>query len=134
MTMSLDDIEPGTLISFRSKNVNDTVLWQGTLESKGTYRSIKHMFNPKAYNEAVRQSDATVPSDISLLHYFIITVDNSSTEQTTWVHAKEWIQAGSLAVVNLGNKVSLEIQDPLSNVQRIQSILANSGYKSKIIS
>lgn len=130
---SIKQVDPGTLISFRSKNANDLVVWQGTLEAVGTYRLIRDYANPSAYNEAVRQTDPSVPSDVTLLTYFLITVDNAANQPIKQIFADEWIQAGSLVQVNLGNFVTLQIQDPFSNVQTILSVLANAGYASKII-
>jgi hypothetical protein len=131
---SIRDITEGQVISFRSKNVNDPVFWQGTLELIGTYRAIQDRINPAAYNEAVRQSDPTVPSDLSLLTYFVITVDNSSTSPTMQVFAQEWITPGSLNVIALGNQVKLLVDDPNNNTQTILSLLASAGYFCKVIS
>lgn len=129
------DLEEGSMITFRSKNANDTVLWKGTLEMcAGTYRAIRSYMNPAAYNEAVRQSDPSVPSDVSLLTYFLITVDNDADQPTMQVFAQEWIEPGSLAVINLGNKVTLRVDDPHNDVQQILSLLASAGYSAKIVS
>ncbi len=125
---------PGTLISFRSKNANDLVVWQGTLEAVGTYNLIRDYANPAAYNQAVRQTDPSVPNDVTLLTYFLITVDNAASQPIKQIFADEWIQSGSLTQVNLGNFVTLQIQDPFNNSQTILSVLANAGYASKIIS
>lgn len=133
MTTSIDTITPGAVITFRSKNVNDTVVWRGTLESKGTYRSILPYGDPRAYNEAVRQNDPSVTSDVTLLSYFLITVDNSGTTPTVQAFAQEWIEDGSLNEITVGNKVKLIVDDELSNPQRILSILANAGYSAKIL-
>ena len=134
MPTTVKEIEEGATITFRSKNPADLVVWRGTLESVGTYRSIRSHFNPAAYNEAVRQVDPSVPSDITTLTYFMVTVDNDATEPTMLVFAQEWIPSGSLAVLNLGNKVKIEVTDPLNDTQRILSILANAGYATKILS
>ena len=124
----------GSNISFRSKNPNDTVVWKGVLESRGTYRSILGLENPAPYNQAVRQSDPSVPSDETLLSYFTITVDNDSSIPVTKVFADEWIQPGSLNEIALGNKVTLQVDDPLNNTQAILSLLASAGYACKVVS
>ena len=134
--MSLTSIKQateGSIVSFRSKNPNDLVVWQGTLESIGTYRSIRSYTNPASYNEAVRQSDPTVSSDITDLTYFLITVDNQAEQPTMMVFADEWITPGSLNNGSLGNQIIVRIDDPLNNPQTILSILANAGYACKII-
>ena len=132
--LSIKDIVEGTVITFRSKNANDTVGWRGTLESIGTYRSIIGHGNPAAYNEAVRQSDSTVPSDLTSLTYFLITVDNDANSPTMQLFANEWIEPGSLHQIALGNQVTIKIDDPNNNTQAILSLLANAGYACKIIS
>lgn len=131
---SVKDVDAGSLISFRSKNANDLVVWQGTLEAIGTYRLIRDYGDPRPYNEAVRQTDSAVPSDVTLLTYFLITVDNAANQPVKQIFADEWIQSGSLVQVNLGNYVTLRVQDPFNNTQNILSILANAGYSSKVIS
>lgn len=130
---SVKQATQGSVISFRSKNPNDTTVWQGTLESIGTYRSIRSYLNPQSYNEAVRQSDPTVSSDVTDLTYFLITVDNQATQPTTMVFADEWVEPGSLNEVALGNQVTIRVSDPLNNTQTILSLLASAGYASKVV-
>lgn len=131
---SVKDIDEGSMITFRSKNPNDTVLWKGTLESVGTYRSVRAYGNPDAYNKAVRQVDTSVSADLTDLTFFLITVDNNSTDPVMRVFADEWIESGSLNIIDLGNKVKIQVDDPNSNPQQILSILANAGYACKILS
>jgi hypothetical protein len=134
MVTLVKDIEPGSMITFRSKNANDPTIWRGTLEiPTGTYKSIRRYGNPAAENQAVRQTDPTVPTDETTLTYFLITVDNDSTEKTERVFAQEWIQAGSLVVINPGNKVTLIVDDPNNDPLMIVSLLASAGYSSRII-
>jgi hypothetical protein len=131
---SVKEIPEGSLISFKSKKQGDQTVYQGVLESQGTFRSIKSMLNPQPYNEAVRQSDRLVPSDVTLLTYFVITVDNKSEKETMIAFANEWIAEGSLKQVSLGNKVTLTVDDPSNDPHAIVSLLASAGYASKIIS
>ena len=133
-TTSVKDVAEGSTITFRSKNVNDPTVYLGVLESVGTYRSIRDRLNPTAYNEAVRQSDPTVSSDITALTYFLITLSNNQTEETMDVFADEWIAAGSLSVLTLANKVTVVVEDPNQNPQAIVSLLANAGYACTISS
>lgn len=133
MPTLVDDVPNGSMITFRSKNVNDTVIWRGRLEMVGTYNSIKRYGNTAAENQAVRQTDPTVPTDEKTLTYFLITVDNNSTETTERVFAQEWIQPGSLVVINPGNKVTLQVDDPNSDPLLIVSLLASAGYSSRIL-
>lgn len=131
---TIRDITEGTVITFRSKNPNNLVVYKGTLESIGTYRSIRSYMDPRSENEAVRQVDSSVSSDVTTLLYFLITVDNDATNPTTVVFANEWITPGSLNVVSLGNQVKLLIDDPNNDTQAILALLANAGYACKVIS
>ncbi len=132
---TIKDIEPGSTITFKSKNATDLVTWRGTLESSGTYRSIKgYMSDPRAYNEAARQTDPSIPSDITELHYFLITVDNNATSPQIVVFAEEWILPGSLVKIDLAKQVTLKIDDPLNDTQKILSLLAEGGYTASIVS
>lgn len=131
---SIRDVSEGAIISFRTKNPNDTVNWQGTLEAIGTLRAVQTYGNPAPYNEAVRQSDPSVPSDLSSLTYFLITVDNDSTSPTLSVFADEWILPGSLNEISLGNQVKLLVDDPKKDTQAILSLLASAGYACRLIS
>ena len=131
---SIKDVEVGSIVTFRSKNANDTVVWKGTLEAIGNIRMARAYRDPRAYNEAVRQSDSGVPSDITLLTYFLITVDNDATVPTAQIFADEWITSGSLAVVTAGNKVTIEVSDPLNSPNQILSLLASAGYAAKLVS
>lgn len=133
-TLTVKDIAEGSSISFRSKNASDTTDWVGTLEIPvGTYRAIRGYTDPRAYNAGARQVDPTIPSDVSQLTYFLITVDNGAEQPTMQVFAQEWIEPGSLNVLTLGNQVTLMVEDPNNNSQAILSLLASAGYKSQIL-
>ena len=134
-TTLVSSITQGTTITFRSKNPNDTTTWIGVLEMPvGSYKVIKPYLNPAMYNEAVRQADPTVSSDVTALNYFIITVSNNSSTPTEQVFAQEWISPGSLNIVTLGNIVKVNVEDPLNNSQAILSLLANAGYVATLAS
>lgn len=130
----IKDIEPGAMITFRSKRADDTVVWRGTLEARGGYRFARGYGDPAAYNAAVRQVDNTVPSDPTALTYFVITVDNDATTPTQMVFAEEWIISGSLTVLLPGNKVTIQVDDPAGNTNAIIALLASAGYSTRIIS
>lgn len=130
---SIKDVPEGSLITFRSKDPSDLVDWRGTLESIGTYRSIRDRINPASRNEAVRQTDQTVPSDVTQLTYFLITVDNEATQPTMMVFANEWITPGSLHIITLNNQVSIQIDDPNNDTPKILSILAGAGYSCRVL-
>lgn len=134
MPLSVKDIEPDSMITFRSKNANDPTIYRGVLEMVGTYKAIRGYCNPAAENQAVRQSDPTVPSDETTLTYFLITIDNDASQKTERVFAEEWILSGTLAVIDPGNKVTIRVDDPKNDPLLIVSLLGSAGYKSRIIS
>lgn len=133
MPTNIKDIPQGSMVTFRSKSMSDPTMWRGVLEMVGTYRSIRRYTNPAAYNQAVRQTDPTVPTDETVLTYFLVTVDNDQTEKTELVFAQEWIQTGSLVVIDPGHKVTVVVDDPNNDPLLIVSLLASAGYSSRII-
>ena len=132
MATSLKSLDNGTIISFQSKNASDQVQWRGTLEGRGSYRSIVGYGDPRSFNEAVRQSDPTVSSDVTKLNYFLIAVDNESSNTIIKAFAEEWIEEGSLVVILPGNQVSITVDDPFNDSQKILSLLASAGYAATI--
>ena len=134
-TTLVSSLPPGTTFQFRSKDPDDTTQWIGNLESPiCSYNIARSYMNPAAYNEAVIMVDNTVPSDVTLLNYFILTVANNSEEPTLQVFAQEWILPGSLSVISSVNTVKLIVKDPLNDPQAIVSLLASGGYYSTITS
>jgi hypothetical protein len=132
-TITINDVTPGSTISFRSKNANDLVSWVGTLLFIGVYQAILPYGNPAAYNAAVRQADPTVPTDVTTLTYFLVKVDNGATTPTLQLFAQEWIAPGSLVQTDLGNAVKILVQDPAVNTQAILSLLASAGYACSVL-
>ncbi len=131
---SITEIPQGSMITFRSKNPNDVTSWIGTLQSIGTYRSILPYGDPAAYHQAVRQIDNTIPSDVTTLKFFLITVDNNSDVPTDMAFADEWISPGTLYIQYPANKVKIEVDDPSNNSIAILQLLASAGYTAKVIS
>ena len=132
--LSIKDVTPGATIAFRSKRADDLVNWQGTLLGVMIYQAILPYGNPAPYNAAVRQADSSVSSDLTTLTYFLIKVDNDAVVPTTELFADEWIEPGSLIVTTLGNQVTILVQDPENNPQKILSLLASGGYASTVVS
>lgn len=133
-TSTIKDVDEGEYIIFQSKNPNDTVVWKGKLEGKVSYKLARQQDNPAPYNTAVRQVDNSVSANEAELTYFIITVDNGADVPPLQVFADEWIQPGSLQVINPANKVKLLVTDQYNDSARVISALANAGYSARIIS
>lgn len=139
--MALSDIETtlrntpyGSIISFRSKDPSDTVLWSGTFQSMGTYRSVSNMIQPAAQNEAVRQVDSSVPQDYTTQTFLVITLDNNSSPTTTLAFSLDWITDGSLVVATEVTTVNIQVIDTRNEPQLIIDLLRLSSYQATILS
>lgn len=137
--MAVSDIEAtlratqiGSVITFRSKNPADTVLWSGTFQGVGSYAMVRQNGISAAYNEAVRQVDSSVPQDYSTLNYLVITLDNNSDVQTNQAFALDWITDGSLVVASEVTTVTLQVIDSKNTPQLIVDLLRLSGYSATI--
>jgi hypothetical protein len=84
--------------------------------------------DPRSYNERVRQVDPSVSSDITTLSYFLLTVDNQSTAPQTLVFAEEWLVDGSLVEVALAKQITLVVDDPSNDPQKLYAVLSEAGY------
>lgn len=123
----------GTLISFRSKNANDSTLWTGTLISTGLYRSYREAGSQTSYNEAVRQRDPSVSSDYTTLSYFKITITNNMQERDV-LFAKEWIVDGSLKVISQDIVRTVSVDDPYNDSNRLLNWIRSGGYAAQLSS
>jgi hypothetical protein len=133
--LTINDVDIGDKIRFRSKNLSDETVWVGTLLSRGSYRGYKaFLSNPIPYNNAVRQVDATVTSDVTELTYFMVEIDNGAENPVTRIFANEWITAGSLSVITEGVSKTIKVDIPDGNIENVVALLASAGYLCKIIS
>ncbi len=123
----------GQTISYLSKNTNDQVAWEGKLEGLVTAAIAQNFSDVVSYNSAVRLSDPTVSTDLTVLNFFIITLANNTGPVQRYAFAEEWILAGSLSVVSQQVAVSVIVYDsPLSNHSQILTVLRAAGYSCYI--
>lgn len=123
----------GTLVSFRSKNVNDTTLWTGTLIGSGSYQLFPDKGDFKPYNEAIRQSDNTVSSDITSLHYFALLITNNGVSRQA-IFTKEWIADNSLKVLTQSIVQTVSVSDPYGDTNRLLNYIRTGGYAAQLTS
>lgn len=123
----------GTMISFRSKNANDTTLWTGTLIGTGIWASYSTAGSQAQYNEAVRQVDPSVPSDYTQLSYFQIVFSNNATKRPA-LFAQEWIADGSLSVISQSTVQTVNVDDPYDDSNRLLNYLRDGGYAAQLSS
>lgn len=122
----------GKRYTFLSKNPNDKVIYSGTivgfcpLGKTGRYGN----GNVTAYNQAVRQADGSVPSDVSNLSmFFVLELDNSNGPYVEYVMAPEWIVEGSFTLLDTSVTVTVAVQDSESaDHTGIIEALRDAGY------
>ena len=126
-------LSTGTLVSFRSKNVNDTALWTGTLIGSGSYQLFPDKGDFTPYNEAIRQSDSTVSSDITSLHYFALMITNNGVSRQA-IFTKEWIAPNSLTVLSQSIVQTVDVSDPYGDTDRLLNYIRSGGYAAQLSS
>lgn len=130
VTLTADMI--GQTVTFRSKNANDQILYEGTIDQLLSYKAASAQ-DIVSYNAAVRQADPTVSVDLTSLHYFAIRLANTSGAQSVIYFAAEWIVSGSFVMEDLATVVTIEVYDtPSANHNLIVDLLTSGGYQSRI--
>lgn len=120
--------------SFKTKNPNDTTLWVGTIEGVAlSQRLAARDENLAAYNAAVRQVDSTVPSDLSQLHFFAISLPaNTGGAAEVRTFAEEWLTDGSFKLTDQLSTavITVPFDQTSQSVADILAQLFNAGYVS----
>jgi len=129
---SIKDVPLEARIAFRSKNPKNTVLWSGKLIGISTLSGVRGYGNLQPENEAVRQIDPSVPSDTSLLTYFLLEVHTQGQASKIYAFADQWIKAGTLQILDTVKRVSLIVEDPFNDPQRLVAYLASATYIAKL--
>ena len=119
---------------FITKHDRDTTAWQGTIQATAITADTAALFGDlKAYNEGVRRTDPTVPTDLSQLHFFLMKLDNiiQSTTPTASVvaFATEWIMDNTLVFPDQLSKITIYVTEA-STAQHgdILTVLKAAGY------
>lgn len=122
----------GDSCSFRTINPNDTTTYTGVIEDPFTsYNVVKPFRDVMPYNTAVRQADSSITSDVSKLHYFLISVVNSEGDTELVGFAEEWIQEGSFTLLDKLVKRTFTVYSPsTTSSQDILNVLRSAGYSA----
>lgn len=120
----------GETCTFRTIHPNDTNTYTGVIEDPFTSEKIVKPFRDVVpYNNAVRQADPSITADTSQLHYFLISVTNSSGDTAVIGFAEEWIAPGSFSLVDKLVKRTFTIYSPSTTSSNdIINVVRSAGY------
>jgi len=121
------DLTLGNLVTFRSKNATDNVLWKGVISGVINYDMAKLLKKDIVnYQTAVLKTVPTTP-DIKTLTFFLIKLSN--TVEPTKVFATEWIEDGSFVVLDAASSTTITIYE-MSELDKVEivNILKAKGY------
>jgi hypothetical protein len=123
----------GQTVTFLSKNAADQVVWEGRVEGLVTSVIAQQYSDIVSYNAAVRLVDPTVSTDLTTLHFFVLTLQNNTGPVQRYAFAEEWIANGSFSVINQQAQVTVIVYDiPSSDHQQILTALRAAGYSCYI--
>lgn len=128
--ISVNDIEIGQTISFKSISQYDNVEWRGVIVGFGDYNLIRSLQDILPYYQNVKKTKPDI-LPIDRLNYIILDVyENIKTTSTNRrVFAKEWIDVSSLKIVNVHNHIDLRIFNVEQHqLQIILDLLNANGY------
>ena len=131
---TIDDITNGSVISFRSKAVNDNNVYYGKVVGIVSSLIAQTYTDIFTYNSAVQSNDPDVPT-VDLQQFLIIqlreTVDN--TDRHIIPFSTSWINLASLNIIT-SNKITLvKVYDvDATNSQNVIDLLRGAGFKAKV--
>lgn len=122
----------GQTYAFRSKNSNDEVVYEGVITGFCNSDEAAKYGNIVSYNNAARNTDATIPSDVSKLSiFFTFRLSNTTGTQTDYVFAPEWIVDGSFTLVDQSVTVTITVLDGQAATHTtILDVLRAAGYQN----
>lgn len=135
MSTTVDDIEIGQIISFRSKSSSDNNFYYGKVIGFITSEVAASYFDIYTYNSNVQTADDTVPEVSEQTFILIKLIDKlDDTEKYIITFSKDWITDGTISIHS--NKKILNIN--IYNVEEtaisdIQNLLLTNGFNSKVI-
>lgn len=131
-TNTITDEHKGKKVQFKSKSTKDTTTWKGTVEATATYSVAKLFGDLLAYNRAVQKTDSLV-GEVDTLDYFLIILDNNSGTSQIVAFANEWIQEGTLDIIEEDVNVNIIVYDTsTADHSNILTVLREAGYKAVI--
>ena len=127
-------IEIGSKISFRTLASSDPTVWIGFVEAFARY-PIANVISDVARTQAEVLKDVPGLSPLEEQDYIIISTTDTDDPSIKVAFAVEWIDEGTVSVIEIGNRFDIRIYDePDNNIATILQLLAENGFKAKIIS
>lgn len=134
MVLNSHTIEIGTKISFRTRASSDPVVWIGHVEAFARY-PIASIITDVARVQAEVLKDVPNLSPLEQQQYIIISTTDTDDPSIKVAFAVEWIDEGTVEVIEVGNRFDIRIYDePDENIATILQLLAENGFKAKLIS
>ena len=131
--VNLDTLEVGDVISFRSVNQLDNVLWQGTITGICSYDIVQNLREDLLpyYREVKKVIHDMAP--VEQLTYF--TLKYRQGEKTgRLVMAKDWIEPTSVQKIVINNHFDIRIYDlDSTQAQTILDLLTSNNFKSALV-
>lgn len=132
--ISVDELNIGQTIAFKTHNAYDNVEWRGTIVGIGDYSLVRKMDDLLPYYQNVKKSQ-TAMGDIETLSYLILDVyENAQTVMTNRrIFAKEWIDVSTLKIISITDHIDVRVFGTTSrDKQKILDILSDAGYSVTI--
>ena len=123
----LEDIQLGSIVSFKSKNITDPNTYYGMIKGLLTYELVRPYFDVDAYHNSIVNivGYQNIPPK-EQLHYFILKLPGA---QDLTYFAAEWIDENTFQVIEKEGSVTIDVLNVTENdLNTILSILASNGY------
>ena len=131
---ALTDISNGSLISFRSKAVNDNNFYYGKVVGRVESLIAQTYTDIFTDNSAVQSADPDVPA-VELQTFLLIRllepIDN--TDRYIIPFSEEWISLPSLNIISSTNVTLIKVFNAnAANSQNIIDVLKAAGFSAKV--
>ena len=126
---TIDDINKGDVITFRSKSQIDGVLWRGVVKGRDIdYDTARRFSDVIGYHAEVLKHDQQVPAK-ETLDYFLIKLSEIETgAQQLRAFAVQWVD-GDITVLDETNAVTIKVYDMRESDQTdFLDMLRAKGY------
>jgi hypothetical protein len=127
-------IEVGTKLRFRTLASSDGVVWNGYVEAIARYPVARIVSDvARMHNEVLKDVPGLTPMQDQ--EYIILSTSDTDDPSIKVAFAIEWIDESTVAVIEVGNRFDIRIYDePDANLAVILQLLAENGFKAKLIS
>ena len=128
---SIDEIQIGVVVSFKSKNTTDPNTYYGMVQGFFTYDLVRPYFDVDAYHNSVANivGVENIPPKEEL-RYFVLRVPD--TKELVYF-ALEWIDENTLEIIEKEGKLNIDVLNVNEgDIDTIVSILASNGYTALV--